>query len=402
MLGDRFNALADQTMVSEANLNLTARERFVLESKLLDLALGYPELPNPEWLDAIWYEKTLGEILAIFCRTEPEIRATIFESMPSSAVLESAYLRGALGLLGFDSAVLSESAFATLSGSISLAAAIRAAIPKNGRVLVQAPVFDVIPALVADRTQNITWLPVNWSTGQWAVDRVRCEEPVDAVLLVSPDNPSGAVLDQSTLNAICGLKCINERTVFLVDHCFVLLAPEPLPLLPTLLSRSQPWIVVWDTGKTFDLDDEKLGAIFCSSELRAAIRHELDVFQCTLPRRTLMQLFLVLARVPGTGYLKWLWELRSRNLSLVREFCAARRLPVISGPAGAFALIGDMPIDSSLLLKRAASRGLGLASTESFHPVNDTSQSIPPMLRIPLLRDPRMMASALTIVADCL
>lgn len=386
--------------------NLTKSERDVLAQGLDDLAVGYPEIPLPPWQHALWYECSLQDIANAYGKLLPHVTTRAFESLPSPYQLELEFLTAALRVLRL-APESAGNAVATTSGSLALALAIEAAVPRRAEVLTQEPVFDVVRALLRDREARCQTIGVDWKAARFLRPiEVHQTVPADAVVLVSPDNPSGAVVDEAVLSDLREHGVIGPATVIVIDHAFQLVASANQRFsgraIDLLTGTGSPWIMVWDTGKTFDLDDEKLGVVVTSdATLADRVRAASSRYQCTLPRRTLMQLTLMLDRAEQERYLDWLWDLREANAAQLRQL--AERCPatdVTIGPAGAFGLINCGGRDVAGIISEAAQRGLGLVSTRSF--CADSRDPRSDLLRIPLLRGTDMMASALDRLARIL
>lgn len=385
---------------------LTDRERSVLAGDLVDLAVGYPELALPAWQHELWYEMTLQDLAAVFRTEFPHIDAPAFESLPSSYVLEREFVAAARRVLGLPHAT-NTFAFPTGSGSLALAYAIEAAVPRGAHAATQLPGFDVIRLLLAERGAAVSHIPMDWVACHFAPNALVADAPrgpAAAIVLVSPDNPTGAILDEALFLTLQEAQLIGPGTVIVVDQAFSLIAPQELRGSATtadlLESLGNPWILVWDTGKTFDLDDEKLGLVLTNDEqLARGLEAIILRYQCTLPRRTLMMLTLLLRRSGPACYLDWLWELRESNvLQLSKELAPIDRCTLTVGPTGGFALVESRRHAAGELVDMAANKRLGLVSTASF--VEDPADPRGGLLRVPLLRRPEMMRHSAQILGE--
>jgi aspartate/methionine/tyrosine aminotransferase len=380
---------------------LTKAELAILDQPILDLGVGYPEISLPDWLHHLWHDAPLSELISLLKQRVPGVVDLPFQSLPSPVALEREFVAEALRVLGISETAAGR-AYATSSGSTALWCAISASVPIGGHVLAQTPIFDVIRGFLAERDALVTYVSLDWDTGRFDLSTLIDGPPVDAIVLVSPDNPSGAVLDQDSIDAFLEARGVTTETAVILDQSFLLLAERELrirALGTTLLEGHPNWIVVWDTGKTFDLDDEKLGLIVASQALRPTVKAKLDLLQCTLPRRTLIQLTLILERARATGYLDWLWGLRTQNATLLKDFAVSHGLAVLENGAGAFLLLGRWE-DVDALCAEARRLGLGLLGTGSFLSPSRVGDSRDEFIRVPLIRDPEMIAASLQILDE--
>src|SRR5204863_7106101 len=97
------------------------------------------------------------------------------------------------------------------------------------------------------------------------IDAPLPRESTRAILLTSPENPTGAFWNSDDLRAIARA-CEDHGYSLVVDHCFYLAGvhEELLPAVWQFADVIEHWIGIWDTGKTFGLNGEKLGFLICS------------------------------------------------------------------------------------------------------------------------------------------
>jgi aspartate/methionine/tyrosine aminotransferase len=364
---------------------LTRFERQVSRLGLLDLAVGYPEIPAPGWLADLWYEKSLADLVNAFLRRYPAVSTPRFESLPSAVVLEEILIAATLRFLGL-SEDLVENSFVTFSGSVALDRALTVAAAPSGVMRLPTPIFDVIPSFLRERGVVLDWWPLESGFGS-AVPT----HDTHATIVVSPDNPSGAV---------AGVEELRELTkfTFIADQSFALLSTrgQSAPMVPGVVDRAGSWIAMWDTGKTFDLDDEKFGLLIAADGIRRQLGEALDLVQCALPRRLMLLMTLILSEAVERDYVGWLTSVRMQVAEILEDLNKLSDVRVTVPDFGGFAIIdvGERDVDD--IVRNAAQSGLGLITTEPFSAYSPFPAARPG-LRIPLIRDPAMVRESVAI-----
>jgi aspartate/methionine/tyrosine aminotransferase len=377
-----------------SNSSLTESEQSVARSQILDLAVGYPQLTGPDWLSALREVNGPRELRAAYQTLFPRITGSSPARTPSLAALEGNLIAVALDFLGLP-ASLAGNCFVTHSGSTALERAIAVAVPPVGVVRIAAPIFDVIPGFLRERSAVLQWWELDWTQPSWA-GAGRALAGTHATILVTPDNPSGIAAGRTDLAALA-VEADRAGCVLVADQSLSLLSSDGgrAPLLADVADRRSAWIMLWDTGKTFDLHGDKIGLMIVGDPLKEQVRAALSLVQYSLSVRLMTLMTLVLAEAARYGYLEWLTSARRVSEKILADF--GRGVPVDARvPAfGAFALVDSQPADPEMLVRQAAEEGLGLVSTSSFTrgtPLHDRGC---PLLRIPLLREPEMMRESL-------
>ncbi len=152
-----------------------------------------------------------------------------------------------------------------------MAAAVRALLPRGGRVLTFAPSFSMYPVLAA--RQGAQHLQVRLEPPEFAVDRVRLLElagQADLVLLPSPNNPTGGLLPEPLMEEVLGAgKPVIWDGAYLE---FAGLDPRPL------LRRHGNLIVLRSLSKAWGLAGLRAGALLAGPELVGRVNAELLPF----------------------------------------------------------------------------------------------------------------------------
>ncbi len=176
----------------------------------------------------------------------------------------------------------------TFGATEAVAAALLALCERDDEVLVLEPAYDAYtaaiamagaterrvpfapPALPADGAASATDL------GAWHLDVERLSAAIGPrtrlLLLNSPHNPTGAVLDEATLDAIAAL-CVEHDLLAVTDEVYEHLVFDgehvPLATRPGMRERT---ITISSAGKTFSCTGWKVGWACAPPELVAAVR----------------------------------------------------------------------------------------------------------------------------------
>jgi N-succinyldiaminopimelate aminotransferase len=160
-----------------------------------------------------------------------------------------------------------------------------------------------------------------------------------AILLNSPQNPSGKVFSRAELEAIAAC-CLEHDLLAISDEVYEHLVFEgahlPLATLPGMRDRS---VLISSTGKTFSLTGWKIGYTCAAPELTAALRsaHQFVTFAVNTPGQHAMSVAL---RAPDAYFQGFLAEYRTRRDRL----CAGLREAglAVTAPAGTYFAVADI------------------------------------------------------------
>lgn len=159
---------------------------------------------------------------------------------------------------------------------IDMAAALLYSLGKTN-VGVVTPTFDNITALLRRRQLNLIPIPEGevFDSGLAGFDW----ELVDALFVVTPNNPTGRELSKDQLDQLAAL-CENNDVCLLLDVSFRLFSDMCTWDMYSILyeHESLEWISIEDTGKVWGLSELKIGFSMCSPNVRKkleAVHNEL-------------------------------------------------------------------------------------------------------------------------------
>ncbi|WP_212912550.1 aminotransferase class I/II-fold pyridoxal phosphate-dependent enzyme [Streptomyces sp. TS71-3] len=401
---------------------LTEQERLIAHASVVDLGPGYPRVTLPEWVvDTLTDAALIRAALTVDGPDRPGTARMAWEQRAVDA---------ARTLLGIGSG---PPGFVTFSGSTALDRAIKAATGEGGTLLTSNPSIDIAIAMALEnRAVTVDYFPCQpFTPGVDTAELVaRRTDRTRAVLITSPQNPTGQILTREALTAIIDF-CVRHRLVLVADQTLCLFPErdgepperggeppqrggrlpgrggelaaqggeppqrgrERVPLLPDLAPDELDWIFVWDTGKTFGLNEDKLGFLFCSPSMSQRVGVLLNTVQFGVARRLLAQFTAILTDPRLAAYLAWLNALVHRNGQVLGAALADTGLHPRYPDGGSMMLVR---IDESLAMteqevtgRLLTGHGVGVVGFNTFVHVpvlrNDPAHRF---FRMALARDP--------------
>ncbi|MGW2650982.1 aminotransferase class I/II-fold pyridoxal phosphate-dependent enzyme [Streptomyces sp. NPDC001393] len=129
------------------------------------------------------------------------------------------------------------------------------------------PTFDNLPALMAMSGVDLIAVPEKWLMPEPDFDELS-RLNLDALFLVLPNNPTGAMLDANTTRRLLEWGA-DHGVLITFDSSFRLLAPGACTdLIATADDVRADAITVDDTGKTVSLQDTKASVLSVTRRLR--------------------------------------------------------------------------------------------------------------------------------------
>lgn len=280
------------------DLTLTDQELEASYLARFDLGPGYPQLQVSDYIKRLYLDDSIEEISLRFPPDwSPEKQAEVDRDLSYS-------VKQFIGI----SQSPDFHVFATFSGSIALDRALASLQiiatsngKKNIRVITTTPCIDIMKLFLAERANVIsTFVPSRKGGRFGAIDESAIVEQMKkvasnnkneqlCVLISSPENPTGEIWTSQQLQVLM-TACVQYNVVLIVDHCFVVAgihSPSSLCRIWDVAPSELKWLAVWDTGKTFGLNEDKLGFLISSvEEICNAIKTALAVLQFGVPRRS--------------------------------------------------------------------------------------------------------------------
>lgn len=379
-------------MYGKGQSALTAIEAEISEGADFDLAAGYPNFETPNWLRAA-LDHGHRENLSL-------LRRSGMTSGKAASALSEQTILAALQFLG-QPLHYAGNTFVTSTGSLALERSITA-MGIGRTALTLDPEIDLIPALVRE---SFGVEPEVFADVSGLLARARAWTGAIAPFAVfsEPNNPTGRMLTTAEAVEIASL-CQTQKLLVLLDGCFSKIARPDLR--QSELSKRLPdeglWILLWDTGKTFGLNHEKLAFVICSPAMASIVRTKLQVLQYDIPARTLIQFARVLQKAAVKRYADWMWSRVETNGLVLRKRLGSW-FDITGTSATSFALLrpkrflGGVDI-SELRVELLRAAKVGLLDSSVFFTADEGNRD--PFLRCALARRPSYFRTAISRLRD--
>lgn len=218
MINEDYKAmLGGKSVIRELSEYATARGREIGYDNVFDFSLGNPSVPAPRvFTDAMidlfehddptalhGYSPSLGN---------PEFKQAVADHLNRRFKLSAEYTASHI--------------FPTTGAAGALAHAMRAVTKPGDEIVTFAPYFPEYGPYVAGAGLKLTIVPAD--TTAWQIDFEAFERAliptVTAVLINTPNNPSGAVYSAATLERLAGVLAAKQREF---GHDIFLISDEP-------------------------------------------------------------------------------------------------------------------------------------------------------------------------------
>ena len=243
------------------------------ETGAINLGQGFPDLPDPpELIDAA--QRALAG------------RSNQYPPMRGLAELRdaiAAYYEREQGL-----AVSSEDIVVTSGATEALAAALLGLVEPGDEVILIQPCYDAYQPLIERAGGTVRF--VNLTPPHWTLDIQALSAAITpatrGIVLNTPNNPVGTLLDQTTLEAI-GTLCETHDLWVVSDEVWEGMVLDGTPhrsalAIPSLRERT---VKVGSAGKIFSLTGWKIGWAVAAPPFAAAVaaRHQFLTFTTATP-----------------------------------------------------------------------------------------------------------------------
>ena len=249
-----------------------ARRSEIGSENVFDFSIGNPNVPTPEKV-----KNTLIELL----QNEESLALHGYTAAPGAMAARKAAAAQESKRAGYD--IPAESIYLTSGASSSLSIVLSALVSEGEKVAVLAPFFPEYKVFAENAGAEILIVPPAGDDMQpfMAAFENAVEQGVAAVIINSPNNPSGAILSEQTLRVMSKiLQAAQEEQ----GKSIYLIADEPyrelvygdvtVPFVPNIYPNT---IVCYSYSKSLSLPGERLGYIMVppcvkdSAEVFAAV-----------------------------------------------------------------------------------------------------------------------------------
>lgn len=382
-------------------MTLTRQEQECARGAVFDLASGYPQVALPRYL-----------VEAIRRPTHTSVATTnLFGVLGAgSGLLHEGLNDALLQFLGPGAGGAELDLHVTYSGSAAITRTLVACqrLAENTglqglEVVLLSPCIDIY-SLFASELKGVEIVRID-CVGDVSTPNVEevlnCAQSSAAMgmlrvfLIASPENPTGYIWSYEDLVALVAA-CNEHRHCLILDHAFLMAGVQART--PTAMwdldTKGLLGCALWDTGKTFGLNGEKLGFIFSTPVMTAYIEEALSVLQFSVSSYQQSVFAEVLREAKLRGYVNSLTETCRKNLSVLSSLLNCTGCAVTKPPGASFALVNIENIFESdararqLLLKE----GVGVVTASTFFHNAVLPRS---WIRFALARDESIFAKAL-------
>ena len=232
------------------------RAAVVGQENVFDYSLGNPSIPSPPQVnDAVRALLTEMDGLALHGYT-----SAVGDYDTRKAISEDLNAR-------YDTNTRPEEFFITCGTAPALTAVLKALSVPGGEVIAIAPFFPEYRVFAQEAGLEFKVIPPKLPDFQIDLDGVRkaINPNTQAILLNSPNNPSGVVYTRETLE---GLRRVIEDKITDIGHTVYLIADEPyrelsygveVPFVPQIFPDT---IVCYSWSKSLSLPGERIGYVY--------------------------------------------------------------------------------------------------------------------------------------------
>ena len=225
------------------------------KENVYDYSLGNPSVPAPEQVNETIRELSLGDSLALHGYTPAPGAMDARE-----AVAQDLTARFGMQISGAD-------IFFHCGAAPALVSVLRALAVDGSEVITPAPFFPEYRVFSEGAGHKFVVIPAEEKTFQIDPEAFRCavNEHTQAIILNSPNNPSGVVYSEETLKAIAA---ILEEKEAEYGHPIYIIADEPyrelvyeglkVPFIPNLYRNT---VVCYSWSKSLSLPGERIGYV---------------------------------------------------------------------------------------------------------------------------------------------
>ena len=264
-------------MINEKMLSLGSKRSIIREifeycksraaeigaDKVYDFSIGNPSVPAPE---------KINEVIADLVKNESPIALHGYTSAQGDAGVRRAISEHINA--SFGTKLTPDSIYMTCGAAASLTISLKAVMNPGEECIVFAPFFTEYRVFIENAGGKVVVSEPEEKTFQINIDdfKSRITENTKAVIINSPNNPSGVVYSEKTVKAVCTALAEAEEKY---GHPIYLIADEPYRELvfdgidvPYLMNYYKNTIVCYSYSKALSLPGERIGYIAVSPEMQ--------------------------------------------------------------------------------------------------------------------------------------
>ena len=234
-----------------------ARAAVVGEENIYDYSLGNPSIPSPAAVD-----QTIREVLA----DTPSLQIHGYTSAVGDMATRQAIAEDLNDR--YDAGVRAEDLFITCGAAPGLTAVFRALAVPGAEILAVAPYFPEYKPFAENAGFTFKVIPPDVPDFQIQLDAVEAALTPNtaAIILNSPNNPSGTVYTRQTLTELAALLTRKSEefgnTIYLVSdepYRELVYGGVEVPFIPTIYPNT---VVCYSYSKSLSLPGERIGYVY--------------------------------------------------------------------------------------------------------------------------------------------
>ncbi len=271
MISEKMLALGRSDNEIRAIAAYADRRRGEIGSEnVFDFSIGNPNVPAPEKV-----KNTLIELL----QNEESLALHGYTAAPGTMAARKAAARQESERAGYE--IPAESIYLTSGASSSLSIVMSALVREGEKVVLLAPFFPEYRVFAENAGAEVVIVPPAGDDMQpfmAAFEEAVGQDNVAAVIINSPNNPSGAILSEQTLRVMAKiLKVAGEehgRSIYLIaDEPYreLVYGGAEVPFVPGIYGNT---LVCYSYSKSLSLPGERLGYIM----VPPSVENSADVF----------------------------------------------------------------------------------------------------------------------------
>lgn len=239
-----------------------ARKAEIGADKVFDFSLGNPNVPAPKCVN-----DTIVELL----QSQDPVLLHGYTSAPGAANVRQAiadYINKQFG-----TEITADLIYMTVGAAASLSVCIKALTTPNDEFITFTPYFPEYRVFVEAAGAKLVEVKSNEDDFQIDFDRFTAAitEHTKAVIVNSPNNPSGVVLSEKSISMLCDI--LREKSKA-YGHTIYLISDEPYRELvyddikvPYLINYYDNTLVCYSFSKSLSLPGERIGYVVVSNKM---------------------------------------------------------------------------------------------------------------------------------------
>ena len=266
MLNKQYtNMLQEKDVIFEIFQYATERAKVVGAENIYDFSLGNPSVPAPSIVNETIVQKvkTLDPL-------------ALHGYSPSFGIMETREKIAASLNKKYGSAYKASNIFMAIGAAGALAHALRAVTNPGDEIITFAPCFSEYKPYTAGAGLKLTIIPADIDTFQinFAAFEAQLNENVSAVLINSPNNPSGIVYSTETIEKLSSILTAKSKEF---HHPIYLISDEPYRDIifegvdaPYIANYYKNTLTCYSFSKSISLPGERIGYLVMPDELDGA------------------------------------------------------------------------------------------------------------------------------------